>query len=58
MYKSMFLLTFYAFLRIGEFTVAATNSTNHCLKFSSIDEKASNNWSTVAFNFSAVVVLG
>lgn len=38
MYKCMFLLAFYAFLRIGEFTVAATNATNHCLKLSSIDD--------------------
>jgi hypothetical protein len=38
MYKSMFLLAFNAFLRIGEITVAATNATDHCLKLSSIDE--------------------
>lgn len=38
MYKSMCFLAFYAFLRIGEFTVAATNATDHCLKLSSIDE--------------------
>jgi hypothetical protein len=38
MNKSMFLLVFYAFLSIGEFTVAATNATNYCLKLSSIDE--------------------
>ena len=38
MYKSMILLAFYAFLRIGEFTVAATNATDHCLKLSSIEK--------------------
>ena len=37
-YKSMFLLAFYAFLCIGEMTVAATNATDYCLKLSSIDE--------------------
>ena len=34
----MFLLAFCLFLPIGEFTVASTKATNHCLKLSSIYE--------------------
>ena len=36
MYKAMFLIAFYGFLRVGEFRVVSTKKESHCLQISDI----------------------